>query len=181
MTARHSAVFGGSNDALTRRLCVPKHWVPSALLSGGWCAQKGVVDTQLIAHDREVYDIAWGGVGVFASVSADGSVRVFDLRCKRRPMCWSLATAPEEVFCSLLALTCNRASPPGARDKEHSTIIYESPQPNQPLLRLGWNKQDPRYMATLLLDCAKVVVLDIRCCPARRARIAPRGMQGRVR
>ena len=44
-----------------------------------WC-QVGVVDTQLIAHDREVYDIAWGGVGVFASVSADGSVRVFDLR-----------------------------------------------------------------------------------------------------
>lgn len=40
-----------------------------------------MVDTQLIAHDREVYDIAWGGVGVFASVSADGSVRVFDLRC----------------------------------------------------------------------------------------------------
>lgn len=42
--------------------------------------QKGMVDTQLIAHDKEVYDIAWGGVGVFASVSADGSVRVFDLR-----------------------------------------------------------------------------------------------------
>jgi hypothetical protein len=48
-----------------------------------WCVQdieRGVVDTQLIAHDREVYDIAWGGVGVFATVSADGSVRVFDLR-----------------------------------------------------------------------------------------------------
>ena len=44
------------------------------------CLQKGVVDTQLIAHDKAVYDIAWGGVGVFASVSADGSVRVFDLR-----------------------------------------------------------------------------------------------------
>ena len=42
--------------------------------------QRGVVDTQLIAHDKAVYDIAWGGVGVFASVSADGSVRVFDLR-----------------------------------------------------------------------------------------------------
>ncbi len=41
------------------------------------------MDTQLIAHDKEVYDIAWGGVGVFASVSADGSVRVFDLRCER--------------------------------------------------------------------------------------------------
>ena len=43
--------------------------------------ERGVVDTQLIAHDREVFDIAWGGVGVFATVSADGSVRVFDLRC----------------------------------------------------------------------------------------------------
>lgn len=43
-------------------------------------AQRGVVDTQLIAHDREVYDIVWGGPGVFATVSADGSVRVFDLR-----------------------------------------------------------------------------------------------------
>ncbi|KAK9803873.1 hypothetical protein WJX72_001200 [[Myrmecia] bisecta] len=92
-----------------------------------WDIEKGVVDTQLIAHDKEVYDIAWGGVGVFASVSADGSVRVFDLR-----------------------------------DKEHSTIIYESPQPDTPLLRLGWNKQDPRYMATILMDAAKVVVLDIR-------------------
>ncbi len=45
------------------------------------------MDTQLIAHDREVYDIAWGGVGVFASVSADGSVRVFDLRRGKRLVC----------------------------------------------------------------------------------------------
>ncbi|PPD92696.1 hypothetical protein GOBAR_DD10361 [Gossypium barbadense] len=67
------------------------------------------------------------GVGVFASVSADGSVRVFDLR-----------------------------------DKEHSTIIYESSEPDAPLVRLGWNKQDPRYMATIIMDSAKVVVLDIR-------------------
>lgn len=48
------------------------------------------------------------------------------------------------------------------RDKEHSTIIYDSPQPDTPLLRLGWNKQDPRYMATVLMDSTKVVILDIR-------------------
>lgn len=47
------------------------------------------------------------------------------------------------------------------RDKEHSTIIYESSEPNAPLLRLGWNKQDPRYMVTIIMDSAKVVVLDI--------------------
>ena len=92
-----------------------------------WDVEAGVVETQLIAHDREVYDVAWGGASIFASVSADGSVRVFDLR-----------------------------------DKEHSTIIYEAPQPDTPLLRLGWNKQDPRYMATILIDSNKLVVLDIR-------------------
>lgn len=47
-----------------------------------------MVDTQLIAHDKEVYDIAWGGVGVFASVSADGSVRVFDLRLVTLCIAW---------------------------------------------------------------------------------------------
>lgn len=48
-----------------------------------------MVDTQLIAHDKEVYDIAWGGVGVFASVSADGSVRVFDLRLGTLCIAWT--------------------------------------------------------------------------------------------
>lgn len=92
-----------------------------------WDIERAVVETQLIAHDKEVYDIAWGEARVFASVSADGSVRIFDLR-----------------------------------DKEHSTIIYESPHPDTPLLRLAWNKQDLRYMATILMDSNKVVILDIR-------------------
>lgn len=92
-----------------------------------WDVERGIVETQLIAHDREVYDFAWGGAGVFASVSADASVRVFDLR-----------------------------------DKEHSTIIYESPNPDTPLLRLAWNRQDPRYLATIALDSPKTIVLDIR-------------------
>jgi WD repeat-containing protein 68 len=37
--------------------------------------------TQLIAHDKEVFDVAFStGVHVFSSVGADGSVRMFDLR-----------------------------------------------------------------------------------------------------
>jgi WD repeat-containing protein 68 len=41
----------------------------------------GDVKTQLIAHDQEVYDIAFArGVNVFASAGADGSVRMFDFR-----------------------------------------------------------------------------------------------------
>ncbi|CAI4223372.1 unnamed protein product [Auanema sp. JU1783] len=42
----------------------------------------GSVRTQLIAHDKEVFDIAFsrGSKDIFGSVGADGSVRLFDLR-----------------------------------------------------------------------------------------------------
>ncbi|THD21636.1 WD repeat-containing protein 68 [Fasciola hepatica] len=44
----------------------------------------GRVESQLIAHDKEVYDIAFSRAGsgrdMFASVGADGSVRMFDIR-----------------------------------------------------------------------------------------------------
>lgn len=65
---------------------------------------------------------------IFASVGADGSVRMFDLR-----------------------------------SLEHSTIIYET-HDLTPLMRLSWNKQDPNYLAAILTDSAKTVILDIRCC-----------------
>jgi WD repeat-containing protein 68 len=47
------------------------------------------------------------------------------------------------------------------RSLEHSTIIYETPDLT-PLLRLAWNKQDPNYLATILTESNKVVILDIR-------------------
>ena len=42
----------------------------------------GTVRTQLIAHDKEVFDISFsrGSSQIFASVGADGSLRLFDLR-----------------------------------------------------------------------------------------------------
>lgn len=47
-----------------------------------WDIERQKAKTQLIAHDKEVYDFAFAarGVDVFASVGADGSVRLFDLR-----------------------------------------------------------------------------------------------------
>jgi WD repeat-containing protein 68 len=46
-----------------------------------WDLAARKVKTQLIAHDKEVYDIAWArGKDVFATVGADGSLRMFDLR-----------------------------------------------------------------------------------------------------
>jgi DDB1- and CUL4-associated factor 7 len=92
-----------------------------------WSLETQTAVTQLIAHDREVFDLAFArGKDVFASVGADGSVRMFDLR-----------------------------------SLEHSTIIYESPN-LQALLRLEWNKQDPNYLATFMVDSRRTVILDIR-------------------
>lgn len=46
-----------------------------------WDINAEAVTTQLIAHDREVFDLAFAqGTDVFASVGADGSLRMFDLR-----------------------------------------------------------------------------------------------------
>jgi DDB1- and CUL4-associated factor 7 len=92
-----------------------------------WNVETQQATTQLIAHDKEVYDIAFArGTDVFASVGADGSCRMFDLR-----------------------------------SLDHSTIIYES-MFLTPLLRLCWNKQDANYLATLVLDSNKVILIDIR-------------------
>jgi len=46
-----------------------------------WDVSTQQTKTQLIAHDKEVYDIAFApNVDLFASAGADGSVRMFDLR-----------------------------------------------------------------------------------------------------
>lgn len=46
-----------------------------------WDIEKSAVYTQLIAHDKEVYDISFSpDRNLFASVGADGSCRQFDLR-----------------------------------------------------------------------------------------------------
>ncbi|KAJ5073095.1 wd repeat containing protein [Anaeramoeba ignava] len=46
-----------------------------------WDIEAQTTTTQIIAHDKEVYDIAFTKTtNTFGSVSADGSVRLFDLR-----------------------------------------------------------------------------------------------------
>jgi len=92
-----------------------------------WNVETGQAKTQLIAHDKEVYDFVFAPLNdVFASAGADGSIRMFDLR-----------------------------------SLEHSTILYEAPSLS-PLLRLSWNTMDPNYVATMLADECRIVVLDIR-------------------
>ncbi|KAJ3049302.1 ddb1 and cul4 associated factor 7 [Rhizophlyctis rosea] len=106
-----------------------------------WDINTQQAKTQLIAHDKEVYDVAFArGTDIFASVGADGSVRMFDLR-------------------SLEHSTIIYETPP----------VNTSPSAggggtleNPPLLRLSWNKQDPNYLATFQMDSNTVLILDIR-------------------
>lgn len=91
-----------------------------------WNIEVQNVERQLIAHNDEVSDIAWScSPGIFATVSTDGSVRIFD-----------------------------------RRNIGNSSVIYESAR--TALVRVAWNRQDARYLATIAQDENRVVVLDIR-------------------
>ncbi|KAG9082617.1 hypothetical protein FS749_006711, partial [Ceratobasidium sp. UAMH 11750] len=105
-----------------------------------WDISSSTAVTQLIAHDREVYDVAWvpHSTDAFVSVGADGSLRAFDLR-----------------------------------SLEHSTILYETPNPpaiktedggaptaaragSASLLRVAFNPLDANYLATFHMDSSNV-------------------------
>lgn len=109
---------------------------------------------QIIAHDDEVYDIAFSNeASIFGSVGGDGSLRIFDLRYKS-------IGAINSSFCMLIhsptLSTCG-----AYRCLESSTIMYDSPD-LQPLLRIAWNKLEDRYVAAIVAGSSKVVILDLR-------------------
>ncbi|OMJ95061.1 hypothetical protein SteCoe_1597 [Stentor coeruleus] len=47
------------------------------------------------------------------------------------------------------------------RNLENSAVLYEK-QDISPCLRLAWNKHDPHYLATIMLESNTIVVLDMR-------------------
>ena len=74
-----------------------------------WDLERETVRTQMIAHDKEVYDIAFArGVDTFASVGADGSVRQFDLRNLEHS---SILYESPGDFTPLLRLAWNKVNP----------------------------------------------------------------------
>ena len=95
-----------------------------------------------------MYDIAFGkDSNTFASVGAEGQVRMFDLRCV-----YNIFNKPISV---------QHTKTYNIRSLEQSTIIYEN-NDNTPLLRIAWNKLDDHYLATISMDSPKVVILDRR-------------------
>jgi WD40 repeat protein len=102
--------------------------------------------TQLIAHDREVYDVAWlpQSTDIFVSVGADGSLRAFDLRSLEHSTILYETPAPKNV------------PPPTASPSASAR------PPTSPLLRIAFNPADSNYMSTFHMDGNEIQILDMR-------------------
>lgn len=98
------------------------------------------VKTQLIAHDLEVFDVKFihGSTNVFASVSNDGSMRVFDLRSLEH------STIIYEL-CSI--------SPPDSKPSHYN--LYA-------LLKLLASNIDEHHLATVGVNLNQVLIIDMR-------------------
>ncbi|KAK4702030.1 DDB1- and CUL4-associated factor 7, partial [Phenoliferia sp. Uapishka_3] len=126
----------------------PTHIVTSSIdtTCTVWDIATSVPITQLIAHDREVYDVAWSPSSreVFASVGADGSVRMFDLRSlEHSTILYEATPAPAQKNGAVV-------SPPAT-----------TPIPS-PLLRLAFSPTSPTYVSVCHADSADVQILDTR-------------------
>ncbi|KAF9909439.1 ddb1 and cul4 associated factor 7 [Linnemannia zychae] len=111
-----------------------------------WNVETNQAKTQLIAHDKEVYDVTFAGnnADIFASVGADGSVRMFDLRALEH---------------STIIYETASSSPPMSGS---SPNMQAGAQPTVPLVRLAFNKLDTNYLSTFHMDSSSVQILDIR-------------------
>ncbi|PWN40021.1 WD40 repeat-like protein [Ceraceosorus guamensis] len=111
--------------------------------------------TQLIAHDREVYDVDWcpGSSDVFASVGADGSVRVFDLRSLEHSTIIYETGAPQSSSAS--SSSGGGGGGGGGAGGRNGIMPF-------PLLRIAFNPWDANYLATFAADTNVVSILDVR-------------------
>lgn len=118
-----------------------------------WDLNTAQARTQLIAHDKEVFDVTFtaGSTDIFASVGSDGSVRLFDLRSLEHSTIIyespATSTAPA-IGENSLGIPMQSGSP------------LESSPPA--LLRLSACQRDANYLATLAIDSKVVQILDIR-------------------
>jgi WD repeat-containing protein 68 len=132
-----------------------------------WDINTRRVKTQLIAHDKEVYDIAWARS---CDVFATGEGRRWGWVGWVRVDAWAVRREWSHTHTSLSLPPLH--PPVGAdgslrlfdlRSLEHSTIMYDAPG-GTPLLRLSWNGLDPNYIATFAMD-AQVGVGESAVCP----------------
>ncbi|KAL9119184.1 MAG: hypothetical protein Q9187_004261 [Circinaria calcarea] len=115
-----------------------------------WDIPSLTAKTQLIAHDKEVFDVRFcaNSVDVFVSCGADGSVRMFDLRSLEHS---TIIYEPSDKN--------DKSSSPGdmSPTKAQQTMSYAPP-----LLRLAASPHDAHLLATFSQDSNVIRILDVR-------------------
>ncbi|KAL6712663.1 hypothetical protein ACN47E_000540 [Coniothyrium glycines] len=118
-----------------------------------WDIPSLTAKTQLIAHDKEVFDVRFcaGSVDVFVSCGADGSVRMFDLRSLEHS---TIIYEPSDKTGDR-----DKGSPTGRMSptKAQQTMSYAPP-----LLRLAASPHDSHLLATFASDSNIIRILDVR-------------------
>ncbi|KAM7191893.1 WD40-repeat-containing domain protein [Rhypophila sp. PSN 637] len=115
-----------------------------------WDIPSLTAKTQLIAHDKEVYDVRFcaQSVDVFVSCGQDGSVRMFDLRSLEHSTIIYEPTGKEERDAN-----GGRISP---------TLAQQTMSHAPPLLRLATSPHDHHLLATFAMDSNIIRILDVR-------------------
>jgi WD repeat-containing protein 68 len=115
-----------------------------------WDIPSLTAKTQLIAHDKEVYDVRFcaNSTDVFVSCGQDGSVRMFDLRSLEHSTIIYEPNAKDERDAN------------GARMSP--TLAQQTMSTPQPLLRLATSPHDTHLLATFAQDSNVVRLLDVR-------------------
>ncbi|KAG9243646.1 WD40-repeat-containing domain protein [Calycina marina] len=123
--------------------------------------------TQLIAHDKEVFDVRFcaNSVDVFVSCGADGSVRMFDLRSLEHSTIIYEPTAKDD-----------KDGSPGGRISP--TLAQQTMSYAPPLLRLAASPHDAHLLATFSQDSNLIRILDVR--QPGQALLELRGHQGAI-
>lgn len=122
--------------------------------------------TQLIAHDKEVFDVAFRTreSNVFASVGADGSLRIFDLRdLEHSTIIYEVPfNLPSGENGTARGAAAAAGAGGGGLGSGSSLSHSQSRSGVRPLLRLNWNEFDSHYIATFQADSNQILILDIR-------------------
>jgi WD repeat-containing protein 68 len=130
-----------------------------------WDINTSQAVTQLIAHDREVFDVAWSpnSRSVFASVGADGSARSFDLRQLDHSTILYESSSAAQNGGNTPGRQDGRSSGSGSGGNNNGTSQPQrSSARGSPLLRVAYNPVDANSLAIIHQDSSVITILDVR-------------------
>ena len=148
-----------------------------------WDIPSLTAKTQLIAHDKEVFDVRFcaHSADIFVSCGADGSVRMFDLRSlEHSTIIYEPSDKIDKSMLYILPCPCESSLflhlqlTPLPSLLDSSTPPYHSPTRQQqqqqqqtlayspPLLRIATSPHDAHLLATFSQDSSAIRILDVR-------------------